>query len=66
MTLNDRLPRDLSATHHWRPSRSEDLRKLGPQKAQTLPHGNAALQQEGTNLIDDASALADQPFPHPV
>src|SRR5580693_4146917 len=25
-----------------------------------------ALQQEGTNLIDDAGALADQPFAHPV
>jgi hypothetical protein len=31
-----------------------------------LTHGNAALQQKGTDLIDDASALTDQPLTHPV
>jgi hypothetical protein len=31
----------------------------------TGSHGNAALRQEGTNLIDDAGALADQPLSHP-
>jgi hypothetical protein len=41
-------------------ARSEDLRKLGPQKAQTLAHSDAALQQEGADLIDNASALADR------
>jgi hypothetical protein len=31
-----------------------------------MPHGNAALQQEGTDLIDGAGPLADQPLPHSV
>jgi hypothetical protein len=31
-----------------------------------LPYRNAALQQEGTDLIDDAGALIDQPLSHPV
>jgi hypothetical protein len=29
------------------------------QEPQTLPHGDAPLEEEGTNLIDDASALPD-------
>jgi hypothetical protein len=28
--------------------------------------GNATLQQEGLDLIDDASVLTDQPLTHPV
>jgi len=32
----------------------------------SLPHRNAALEQEGTDLIDDASTLADQPLAHTV
>jgi hypothetical protein len=31
-----------------------------------LTHGNAALQQKGADLIDDDSALTDQPLTHPV
>jgi len=31
-----------------------------------LTHGNATLQQEGADLIDDASALTDQPLTHAV
>jgi len=31
-----------------------------------LPNGNATLQQEGADLVDDAGALTDQPLPHPV
>jgi hypothetical protein len=31
-----------------------------------LSHGNAALQQEGANLINDAGALSDQSLAHPV
>src|SRR5437868_2037840 len=31
-----------------------------------LPHRNAALQQEGADLIDDAGALADQSLSHPM
>ena len=35
-------------------------------KSQTLPHRNAALQEEGTDLIDNAGALADQSLAYPV
>src|SRR5580692_2318477 len=35
-------------------------------KRSPLAHCNAALQQEGANLIDDAGALADQPLAHAV
>jgi hypothetical protein len=31
-----------------------------------LPHGNAALQQERADLIDDAGVLTNQPLPHAV
>lgn len=34
-------------------------RQFGAQEALPLPHSNPALQQEGTDLIDDAGALAD-------
>src|SRR6266702_3043320 len=44
----------------------EDARQLGAQEAWPLPYGNAALQQEGSNLIDDAGALTDQTLPHAV
>jgi hypothetical protein len=33
---------------------------------QALTHGNATLQQEGADLIDDASALTDQSLTHAV
>ena len=56
----------LDHVHHARRqhvgARSEDLRKAGSQEAQPLAHRNAALQQKGTDLIDDASAPADQPL----
>jgi hypothetical protein len=32
----------------------------------SLPNRDAALQQEGADLIDGSCALADQPFPYPV
>src|SRR5262249_42645966 len=38
----------------------------GTQEAEPLPHGNAALQQEGANLVDDTGALADQSLTHAV
>ena len=41
-------------------------RQLGTQEALSLPHRNAALQQESADLIDDAGALADQPLTHTV
>jgi len=44
----------------------EDARQLASKEAQSLPDGNAALQQESADLIDDAGALADQPLPYPV
>jgi hypothetical protein len=34
------------------------------QEAKALPHGNATLQQEGADLIDDAGALSGQPLTH--
>jgi hypothetical protein len=35
-------------------------------KRNRLPHCNAALQQEGADLVDDAGALADQSLAHAV
>jgi hypothetical protein len=46
--------------------RGEDDRQLGAQEIQPLTHRNPALQQEGTDLVDDAGALADQPLTDPV
>jgi hypothetical protein len=45
-------------------ARGEDLRELGPQETQALADCNAALQQEGADLVDDARALTDQPLTH--
>ena len=60
----------LNEPHHaWRQDigwRGEDARQFGAQKALPLSHRNATLQQEGPDLIDDAGALADQSFSHPV
>jgi len=36
--------------------RGQDARQLSTQEALPLPHGNATFQQEGADLIDDASA----------
>src|ERR1700704_4292161 len=41
-------------------ARREDTRQLGPQGTQALPHGDAPLKQERTDLIDDAGTLTDQ------
>jgi hypothetical protein len=38
----------------------QDTRQLGPQGTRALPHGDAPLQQERTDLIDDAGTLTDQ------
>jgi hypothetical protein len=35
-------------------------------EALPLPHCYAALQQEGTDLVDDAGAVADQSLAHPM
>src|SRR6266516_2704232 len=56
----------LDDVHHaWRQDiggRGQDARQLGAQEALPLPYGDAALQQEGADLIDDASTLAHQPL----
>src|SRR6478735_1166294 len=46
--------------------RGQDARQLGAQEPLSLPHRNAALQQEGPDLIDNAGTLADQALPYPV
>src|SRR6266704_1546333 len=52
----------LDDVHHaWRQDiggRGQYARQLGAPLP--LPHGNATLQQEGADLVDDASALAHQ------
>src|SRR6185436_10001106 len=57
-------PRHARRQHIGR--RGQDAWQFGTQEALSLPHRNAALQQEGADLIDDAGALADQPLPDPV
>src|ERR1700732_1885403 len=47
-------------------ARREDTRQLGPQGTQALPHGDAPLQQERTDLIDDAGTLTGQSLAHAV
>jgi hypothetical protein len=44
----------------------QDSWQLSAQKTQPLPYCDAALQQEGADLIDDAGALADQSLAHAV
>src|SRR5215472_7505583 len=44
----------------------QNVRQPGAQEPLPLADCNAALQQEGADLIDDAGALADQPLPHAV
>src|ERR1039457_3321046 len=45
---------------------AQTLNRYAAQEALSLPHRNAALQQESADLIDDAGVLADKPLPHPV
>ena len=60
----------LDDPHHaWRQGISWCRQDAWQRRAQVplpLPHCNTALQQEGTDLIDDAGTLADQSFTHPV
>ncbi len=44
----------------------ENLWQLGPQEAQTLTNRNATLQEESTNLVDDAGPLTHQALAHTV
>src|SRR5262249_22477873 len=46
--------------------RGEDAWQLGAQEPLSLPNGDSALQQKGSDLVHDAGALADQPFTHPM
>src|SRR5258708_18264862 len=41
---------------------SQDNRHLGAQRSQPLAHRNAALEQEGTDLVDHTGALANKPL----
>ena len=50
----------------WKSRLGQDGGQLGAQELQALPHRDAALQQEGADLIDDASALTDQSPAHAV
>ena len=60
----------LDDVHHARGQhlgrRGQEARQLSTQEALSLPHGDAALQQEGADLIDDPRALADQSLTHTV
>ena len=60
----------LEHPHHaWRQgiaARGENPWQLSAQEARALSNGNATLQQERADLIDDAGALTDQSLPHPV
>ena len=60
----------LDDVHHvWRQrigGRGQNARQLSTQEALPLPDGNATFQQEGADLIDDASALTHQPLTHAV
>ena len=60
----------LDHMHHpWRQhvaAGGENARQFGAQEARPLPHRDPAVQQEGTNLIDDTGALADQSCSNPV
>jgi hypothetical protein len=60
----------LDHMHHpWRQhvaAGGENARQFGAQEARPLPHRDPAVQQEGTNLVDDTGALADQPCSNPV
>jgi hypothetical protein len=60
----------LDHMHHpWRQhvaAGGENARQFSAQEARPLPHRDPAVQQEGTNLIDDTGALADQSCSNPV
>ena len=60
----------LDDAHHARRqdvnAGGEDGGQFLAQEAQPFAHRNPALQQKGANLIDDAGALTDQPFTHPM
>jgi hypothetical protein len=44
----------------------QDAGQLCTKEAVPLPDGNTSLEEKCSDLIDDAGALADQPFAHPV
>ena len=66
-----------ASSHHWSrelQTLGHTVRLMPPayvrpyvkraQEALSLPDGDATLQQEGPDLVDDAGALADQSFTH--
>src|SRR6516162_10015003 len=44
----------------------QNTRQLGTQEPKSLSDRNAALEQEGADLVDDPGALADQSLAHPM
>jgi hypothetical protein len=43
-------------------ARAEDDCQLGAQEAKALTHGDTALEQKGSYLVDDTGALPDKAF----
>src|SRR5262245_33631933 len=59
----------LDDAHHARRQpvgHGERPRQLATQSPPALADGNAAFEQEGADLVDDAGALGDQPLAHAV
>src|SRR5215472_13650613 len=56
-------PSMRSSSRRQSPARSSTTRNMRGDRAS---HGDATLQQERADLIDDASALTDQPLTHAV
>ena len=54
------LGQTLNEVYHARRQhfgrRSQNARQLGTQEPKSLTHRNAALEQEGADLVDDAGA----------
>lgn len=44
----------------------QDAGECAAEEEAPLTHGNAALEEKGADLIDDAGALADQALTHAV
>src|SRR5262245_12147198 len=60
-------PAKSSITRTMRGERmSVRARQFDSQETQSLPYRNAALQQKGADLINDARPLTDQTFAHAV
>ncbi len=45
---------------------TQNVRQGRAQETNALPDGNATLQEQGTNLVDDGSSMPDQAGAHPM